>query len=312
MSTIEVLGSISAIAAWMSGMGIKMSTSELWTAIGAIGAWVSGVGTLITAVVALVIARSQGESQKDINYKSWFDNTFTLLLEQHNSELKIIREYIKTQPDLLDLARSINGEGKDITAREACKFLRQDPVMSSYFRILYQLLKFIAEKHRPFNGDKTNIINQQKFYSSIVRSYIEKDIIGLIACNCLMVSKFILNDLQKRESNQYKKYRDLLVTFSFLEHNKIQTLSKKDAQRFMGYLTLYHEEKPHDFYKEMNVRDAILTLYKNDAFGDNDTLKSYEKLNHRGPATKGGGYYTNIVIDSDLKKMESDLLAQGF
>ena len=297
---------------WLAEAASGLPSSDHWTAIGAIGAWVSGIGTLITAIIAVIIAKSQGASQKDMNYKSWFDNTFTLLLEQHNSELKIIKEHINSSAELKNLTRSINGTGDKIDARTACKALREDPIMSSYFRILYQMLKFINEKHKPFNDDKDSVLTQQKFYSSIVRSYIDKDIIGMIACNCLMVSKYILNNPQNREYNQYKKYRDLIVRFSFLEHSRIQSLSKRDAPRFMNYLSIYNTNKTSDFYKAMSIRDAILILYKVTAFGDNGTLKNYAKLNHRGQAKKGEGFYVNVTLDIDLGKMEEDLLKQGF
>lgn len=107
-------------------------------------------------------------------------------------------DYVSTMPD----------------AKE--KLLAHDPLLNQYFRILYQLLKFISVgapgstlpdfSVRAMTA--TSASPSEKFYSNIVRSFVPENVYYLLAINCYAVE----------ESDTYYLYRLLIERYSFLEH----------------------------------------------------------------------------------------------
>lgn len=121
----------------------------------------------------------------------------------------------------------------------------QSQESSHYFRILYHLLKFILLNHdssksdRDFNTSiEENISTDEKFYSNIVRSFLNKQIIQFLAINCLV-----------DEDHDFYKFKLLVERYSMLEH-----------------LIL-------DF--DLTNRNFIIDGYSPSAFGTNQTVKCY-------------------------------------
>lgn len=99
------------------------------------------------------------------------------------------------------------------------KMRDMDSHCSHYFRVLYQILMFIAMKHdfsnAPESFDKAmerERTESEKFYSNIVRSFVDMTATRLLAINCATLD----------ESDSYYKYRLLIERYEFLEHIRIE------------------------------------------------------------------------------------------
>lgn len=159
------------------------------------------------------------KKQSEILSRQQFEQTFFSLLEQHNSTLNEILTAssgrIGERTKLEEIKRSIFNA---TTLCEAKINLEQKNHMCGhYFRILYQLLKFIAtnipNSEIGLNFEKSKIvelplIENEKMYSNIVRSFINYDVSQILAVNCYCES----------EDDTYWRYKLLLDRYEFLEH----------------------------------------------------------------------------------------------
>ena len=122
------------------------------------------------------------------------------------------------------------GTLKDARDELAC----YNDVCGHYFRLLYQLLKFIAtnipdsnygvvravddnqitDRNRNKNGsdgfkkDDLDFIEAEKMYSNMVRAFLDYDVTQILAVNCYC----------EDENSTYRRYKDLLERYNFLEH----------------------------------------------------------------------------------------------
>lgn len=126
-----------------------------------------------------------------------FENTFYNLLSQHNSILEklnyIDKIDIKFKEILGDLSSS------DLTYVDICdKFkVRNKGIIKIYFMTLFQLLKFIDTKSKKLPIDAN-------LYTNIIRATLDDKILVLLALNS--------------DINQYTKYQELIIKYSFFEH----------------------------------------------------------------------------------------------
>jgi hypothetical protein len=143
--------------------------------------------------------REQAETQE----MQRFENTFFSLLEHHNLMLRsyleksqVLKEKIKgvTNDDCLTIFYKPDASGR--YSFEAAlenvrgKFVYRNRNYGTYFRILYQLLKFVAVNipgglvGKDFNESTLRTVSvseKEKTYSNIVRSYLTSDILQLLA-----------------------------------------------------------------------------------------------------------------------------------
>jgi uncharacterized membrane protein len=196
--------------------------------------------------------------------KQRFEDTFFSLLEQHNialnnitqerthydsegkqSKLDSIAESIKVKIfggglyySLIDSYSGLH-ENKKI-------FLKHDNKLNQYFRILYQVLKFIASncpgstvymKYSVESLESTACASEEKLYSNIVRSLLSDEVYYLLSINCSCDDK----------NDSFYKYKLLIERYSFLEH---MPLGKGDNTNNM-------------------LLEEIMEHYKCNAFGDN-------------------------------------------
>lgn len=221
--------------------GFGFSTdSSMW---GTFGDFVGGILNPVIALLAfywltqsVLIQKTELKETKDAlvassvtQEKNRFESSFYSLLEQFNIVLNSlqldtpgIRDTMK-QGAIKRAHRSIlNNEG--ITdARQAKQKLNDkfNSELGHLFRILYQLLKLIAIKCHEGDDEKINIqnfssqllinvpvSNDEKFYSNIVRSFLDFRVTQLLAVNCYCDS----------DEDSYYKYRLLIERYSFLEH----------------------------------------------------------------------------------------------
>jgi hypothetical protein len=153
--------------------------------------------------------REQADSYK----KQQFESTFFSILDQHNkilSELSIN----ETHKSLFTTNESLS------KCYSRFKTIDKDQV-NKYFRVLYQLLKFIfinvPSKHigTSFDEDglkKRPVSSEEKLYSNLVRSILSNEIIQLLAINCFSNSNY----------KGYHEYKLMLQRYSFLEHMKFE------------------------------------------------------------------------------------------
>jgi uncharacterized membrane protein len=204
------------------------------------------------------------QAQAETLEKQRFEDTFFSLLEQHNNTLEKITTgtvstsesgYTKEHPSLVCYLKDILvGGGIFIRIFETHQDLKNSKLeltkkhneINQYFRILYQILKFIANNcpsstvYKMFSLEKmlaTECSTEEKMYSNIVRSFLTEEIYFLLAINCACLN----------EKGQYIKYKTMLERYSFLEH------------------------MPLGANKNVNnpLIDEIVNNYGKSAFGDN-------------------------------------------
>jgi uncharacterized membrane protein len=200
--------------------------------------------------------------------KQRFEDTFFSLLEQHNIALNnITRERIDNDSEgnqrkvesisstvkvkfvggglyypLMDQFSGLKETREDL--------LKENNNLNQYFRILYQVLKFIASycpgstvymNYSVQSLEATMCSHEEKLYSNIVRSLLSDDVYYLLAINCSCDDK----------DYSFYKYKLLIERYSLLEH---MPLIIKDTMN----KTLLAE---------------IMDNYERRAFGDNRNYK---------------------------------------
>lgn len=172
-----------------------------------------------------------------------FDSTFYSLLDTHNEILKSIEE------NDLRFSTYMNG------IKEHYNQIHDSPKHCRYFRVLYQLLKFIAVE---FSNEKklndklfsSRVTEEEKSYASFVRSMLSDNTLYLLAVNCYC---------PKGIDDPYIDYKRLITRYQFLEHLTLGNLFESNS------------------YKNSSTNHcAILAEYKREAFGKNVHLIDLE------------------------------------
>ncbi|PST95726.1 hypothetical protein C9I87_08750 [Photobacterium iliopiscarium] len=207
--------------------------------------------------------------------KQRFENSFFALLEQMNSVYNKLDTQIASNknhgnnyniPNFTVIDRSIleelyisvfpyNRNTKDIE-ESYLTLQRNDSNISHYFRIIYQILKFILSN---YDGNYNNgqsfdsllsrpVTETEKFYSNIVRSFLSNEVTKLLAINCIDLDQndiiYHLNRSDHLRLTNYKKFRALIERYAMLEHisdlNKMQKLTNYyDKTAFGNNKTAY-------------------------------------------------------------------------
>jgi len=180
-------------------------------------------------------ATAQEDTKEILNIQSktlkrqQFESTFFSLLDQHNKALESLtavspgNSYNKIQ---IILKRVLNIEGT--TNLESAKKNLEgfNYACGHYFRVLYQLLKFIATNTPggtvgpAFATDKIQNeppSDDEKMYSNIVRSFLGYEITQLLSINCYC----------KDKNNTYWIYRLLIERYAFFEHMPFEVKKKE-------------------------------------------------------------------------------------
>lgn len=188
----------------------------------------------------LVLAETEKATKEQAitQEKKRFEDTFHSLLSQLNTiSQQITHEHIlRDKPRASKLAQLhtavINNSGNNMQVAIE-KMREHDSDCSHYFRVLYQILMFIAMKHDfsnpPKNFDKAmkrERTESEKFYANIVRSFVNMDATRLLAINCAV----------NNEMDSYYKYRQLIERYEFLEHIRIEDFkSFEDIRSYYGF-----------------------------------------------------------------------------
>jgi len=177
-----------------------------------------------SAASAAISAQRSNDKNEKKNQQDAFDRRFTLLLEQHNRQLTLVLSYLESQQGKrFNNLNALTENGKLCTAGEVTDLIRGHIVFSPYMRVLYHLLKGIADNFSP--GDRFSYAKpEEKSYSNIVRSLIPDNVLQLISINTLFfysenVGKLSLRkDINEIIYNDYHKYFALLRRYDFFAH----------------------------------------------------------------------------------------------
>lgn len=202
--------------------------------------------------------------QADTLQKQRFEDTFFALLDQHNRILDRILEdlasyenqensnYGRTLTRIMR-ERIIGGgyefriESKIIDLKEAkTNLLNNTSPLNQYYRVLYQLLKFVASScpESTIKGDfsrrrlrATNASSGEKVYTNIIRALLPDDVTLLLAINCY----------HEGENDSSENYKLLVERYAFFEQTRM----------------------PQAINYNLNLIAEIASYYENNAFGDN-------------------------------------------
>lgn len=176
------------------------------------------------------ILKEQSETQK----RQQFENTFFELLKIHNQSLESLVEVVYI-PGQSSPHRSVSGHSysklKQIISsvfynenfasvrlnESKQKLIGNHSLSGHYFRILYQVLKFIAvnsensitEAFSTEDIERDDVSLREKIYSNIVRALLPNDLMRLVAVNCYC---------ENGESDIYWRYKLLIERYEFFEH----------------------------------------------------------------------------------------------
>jgi len=212
---------------------------------------------LHTSALAL---SQQAETQE----KQRFEDTFFALLEQHNRLLdKIVENGVSydsegtpgnTESIVESLRTNLIGSRiytslfeNNLSLQESkAKLLTFKPILNQYFRVLYQILKFVASNcpastvkgkfHRKLLSE-TECSQEEKLYTNIVRSFLSEDIYYLLAINCFC----------ENQNDHFIEYKILVERYSFFELMPINVPNTYNA----------------------NIIQEIVDHYSDKAFGKN-------------------------------------------
>ncbi|WP_350546020.1 MULTISPECIES: putative phage abortive infection protein [unclassified Pseudoalteromonas] len=181
------------------------------------------------AIEALNKSADANEQQVENNKLQKFESTFYSLLELHNNALKDLMSsssQYKSIPNRIE-EQYISLEAEFLKIKQ--KLILEDELLSQYFRILYQLLKFVAKNNVKNSGkhfdaailsNKKSIEennNEEKMYVSIIRGFVPVNLLPVLALNSIPSYNCI---------NNLDLYWEMLERYEFLEHIKLENLNK--------------------------------------------------------------------------------------
>lgn len=189
--------------------------------------------TELQATTAALQASQQAQQDQALTLADQrYDATFFALLEQHNVVLNALtakQPRSNASQSLMPVAAvsRVNSIHQAVfysdTIDEARVLLEQfNKDCGHYFRCLYQILKFVAIKcpgtsigpafeNAALLNDPVTI--EEKFYTNIVRSFLNYEMTQLLAVNCCV----------QDHDDSYYKYKLLIERYSFLEHMPFET-----------------------------------------------------------------------------------------
>ncbi|EMK3382394.1 hypothetical protein V8054_000599 [Vibrio parahaemolyticus] len=213
-------------------------------------------------------SKEAAESQKLAAKQQQFDTTFSTLLAEHNKSLSELSNDVKVQ-DLLRFKF-------DSSAKTARESVLANGHLCKYYRMLYQVLKFIARNHPDntrleFTTDylRQDPTQNEKSYASLVRSMIPANVLTGLAANCSVL---------KRGESEYLKYILLIERYAMLEHLDVSSVAidsiyVKDNSPLFDYLGMY-EAKAFGSNSSVDIllREIISLLNERDDPGIFDDL----------------------------------------
>lgn len=195
--------------------------------------------------------KTLAEEQRLATQVQQFESSFYALLSEHN---KALGELLATN----NIVKKDNFAG--MSFEDGRDLIRGSTQLSTYFRMLYQLLKFVATSYventnRDFSNEylRSPVQDEEKRYASLIRSMLPNSVLGWLSINCLDGAN---------SEHPYHKYFLLIERYAFLEH-----LSLQSKLSFSGY-----DDKAGIVQSIPNAICSVLQKYTHDAFGSNESL----------------------------------------
>jgi hypothetical protein len=198
---------------------------------------------LAAAKEELKLTKIAQQDQATTLEKQRYEQTFFALLEQHNAALAKLTSSNPLNTSALSDADFIRNRvfthSRDLTDTRF-QLLRDNDRCGHYFRVLFQILKFVAIRcpsstfSPPFTGEnllKEPPSDDEKMYSNIVRSFIGSEIVQLLAVNCVC-----------DEASSYWPYMRLIERYSFLEHMPFTASGGDPIQALLETTSRYRPE----------------------------------------------------------------------
>lgn len=289
------------------------STQDNWGYFGSyMGGTLGAIFAFLSFVILYFTLRTQKEELQTAkeNYEvQKFESSFYSLLDSHNKILndlnikdtKLIESY-KFVPEIgkelsipdevfirfLDKYERFRGKNNEEIPVETLKYLQEgileDVDLSQYFRVLYQILKFIAKnnvnnKSKIFNmsyiSNQNNLSeDDEKNYASLVRSFVPVRLLPVLAMNCICKEEGHLHNLDK--------YQALLERYGFLEHMRLDDLE----MNLGSFLIMDSYSKALGDKEKQDIKDKVLAIqlaypnyFDNSIFKVGGYLKIYSKPN---------------------------------
>ena len=260
------------------------------------GSYIGGtLGTVFAFASFWILFYTFGTQQKQAknNELQKFETTFYSLLELHNqslreldidiNKLKIIFRGNQTPKSILvwSIADSKLEQGtSEADVNNIIKYrlkktqesILEEVELSQYFRILYQLLKFVSTYNICNTGhrfddeylDNEDSINveYEKMYTSLVRGFVPVKLLPILAINCIPTGDGLHN---------LDKYKKLLDRYEFLEHIQLKELPKNPTT----FLILQSYSRALGKNKEITTKIEGLKLRFPYLFAFKSTKKGY-------------------------------------
>ncbi|WP_028024120.1 putative phage abortive infection protein [Enterovibrio calviensis] len=192
-------------------------------------------------------AERAAELQANVSRQQQFDTTFSTLLAEHG---RVLNEISKDN----DACAVLNGVEMKLSIFGAREQIHQCQMLCKYYRVLYQLLKYIARNHpenthRRFDREYLSLrpSDDEKVYSSLVRSMIPHDVLKGLAANSAWTD---------RADSEYCEYILLIERYAMLEHLHMENALKKGGKG-IAFLSL---------------ETGATFVYRSEAFGTNTSL----------------------------------------
>lgn len=205
--------------------GVKdISKDDLYIVnLGYFGSFLAGTLGLIFGFVSLIFLIFTFLEQSRKNEISEIENRIFKLIE-------LLIE-IKNQNQLSEKSQNFLDDNNNISNLNTLKknLKKEHLQFSNFFRMLYQILKYINEHESIINNKyfSKKLDNRVKSYTNIIRSYLDTNLLTCLAINCYCLEE---------ENGEYNNYKKLLERYELLEH-----LPNASLMQFSSYL--YYDEK---------------------------------------------------------------------
>lgn len=249
LAIVSTLFVIFIITLYFNQFSVRLSPDQSdWAGF---GSYIGGtLGTVFAFSSFWILFYTFGSQQKQAknNELQKFETTFHSLLELHNQSLRELES--KIDKDKLNrifqgnqTAQSIikwaaldsklkSGASEDEVKKivmdrlqDTQEHILEEVELSQYFRILYQILKFVATYNvlntdhkfddEYLDSEKNISIEYEKMYTSLVRGFVPVKLLPILAINCIPTDGGLHN---------LAKYRKLLDRYEFLEHIQLKSL----------------------------------------------------------------------------------------
>lgn len=294
VAIIATVFSVIIIALYFSQFYVGLSTEQSdWAGF---GSYIGGtLGTVFAFSSFWILFYTFGSQQKQAknNELQKFETTFYSLLELHNQSLRELEIDIKnlniifrgnqtTKSIMLwsthDAKLAQGTSEADVNnmikyrIKKTQESILEEVELSQYFRILYQLLKFVATYnicntgHRfddEYLNSEDNInVEYEKMYTSLVRGFVPVKLLPILAINCIPTDDGLHN---------LDKYQKLLDRYEFLEHIQLKELPNNPTT----FLILQSYSRALGKNKEIETKVEDIKLPLPYLFAFKSTKKGY-------------------------------------